>query len=99
MTNITIEASDGGWCMVAEGHAGYNPGGPDIVCAAVSMVCCALEKTIHQLGQAVSRRDSGRFMLKCWPDSPMIWGAIQMGKTALAMIAETYPEHVKITYK
>ena len=63
MTKIEYYIKNGYYCLRAEGHAGYNKEGEDIVCAAISallqMCWAGLERECGAAGE--QRQESGEF--------------------------------------
>lgn len=95
---IRLKARTGGgcWRLEARGHAEYNPGGPDIVCAAASALCCALGRSLEQAqapGLAALQRP-GYFALRVRPDGPAHWAMIALTQTGLDMLVQRYPGHI-----
>lgn len=86
---------DGEWfCLTAQGHAGYNPKGPDIVCAGISAICCALGGALEKLGQVEVVQNPGEFFLRTNPNNQMQWGVIYGALTGLKMIEKKFSKCV-----
>lgn len=103
MTRISVGRAGAAWHLAVEGHAEYNPGGPDIVCGAVSMLCCALGRALNEA--AAGRGEAGRlrvvrgpgaYELTAWPQSEPEWGMIRVAMAGFEMLAEKYPQNVVI---
>lgn len=101
MITITIDRKR--LCMEGQGHAkaGKNEYGHDLVCAAVSTLmqayCYAGRRTGHVMEYMM---DKGSFMARIDPDATAsnelrhIFEGYVLG---LQLVAENYPEHVRIT--
>lgn len=103
MTKITYSYNGKKFDFSAVGHAGF--GKPDIVCAAISTLCCTLLQCMQYMeeaGQLVSfgwGGGSGDFVLDCEIQEHSVFEAgnyIHMALTGFEMLAKEYPEHVKI---
>lgn len=84
------------WRLEVRGHAEYNPGGPDILCAAASVLCCALGRALEASGapELAVLQSPGRFVLQARPETPAQHGMIALVRTGLDMLAERYPGHI-----
>ena len=85
--------------MRAEGHAGYAPAGPDIVCAAVS----CLMQTLAYSAAEDKRTSSCIYQGKEGPvvnveadDSVLMRDKFEVVADGLTLLAEQYPENVSI---
>lgn len=104
MTQLTIRETVGMVHIEVDGHAEYNPGN-DIVCAAISTLCYTL---INQLEAMYSRDqlndlqiidESGHIEIKLVKDwgYKTQWYAIRdFFITGMEMIAEQYPDYLKV---
>lgn len=90
----------------AVGHAEY--GNPDIVCAAVSTLCCTLLQCMQSMEEQGKLQQfgwgggSGDFVLDAEvpPYARQEADAyIRMAITGMKMLAEQYPSHVHVTEK
>ena len=103
MTRVRMRRAGAAWQLEVEGHAGHNPGGPDIVCGAVSMLCCALGRALKEAeaergeaGRVRVARGPGVYDLTAWPRSEREWGMIRVAEIGFMMLAEKYPENVVV---
>jgi uncharacterized protein YsxB (DUF464 family) len=97
--------SGGSFLLTAEGHALFAPKGNDIVCAGVSILVQSLARALvsHGIALEISTGDSG---IKIGfdaddsgkPGDDFIAGSISMTLHGLAMMAESYPDHVDIEF-
>jgi uncharacterized protein YsxB (DUF464 family) len=100
MTHIKWYWEDDDFGICAEGHAEYNPGN-DIVCSAVSTLLQTLWAGLEVccFTPVEHKQESGKFVLngKCrYPHKDravVVFDTILYG---LELIAEQYPENVKI---
>ncbi len=89
-----------------DGHADYAPKGQDIVCAGVSALCYALVNTLanidHECGMARMKsiaNGEGHMRIRariCWENLSVIRACFQVTVTGLKMMAEQYPDYIKI---
>ena len=49
MTVATFDVCDNRFEITVDGHADFNPGGPDIVCSACSTLCCTLAQSVLEM--------------------------------------------------
>lgn len=101
MTYVNFEQSWDSNTLSVSGHAGFSTEGNDIVCAGVSAVTYAL------LGWLENNRDSGIFVSSDVQSGEVL---IQAGRTkeadtafevaliGLLQIAQSYPDHVAVSY-
>ena len=94
--------------MVLEvsGHANYAPKGQDIVCAAVSILTQALANALADVdvkyGMARMEMQApaeGQMKISarvCWANLSMIRSYFEVAVTGLRMLAEKYPEYIKL---
>lgn len=81
------------------GHAGYDAGGRDIVCAAISMTVEMLEAALKRENgvKTLCEKEPGRFWLRCEADGPAgerAGAMLDMAALGLEMLAKAYPENV-----
>ena len=96
MIQMRAQVQDGHWRLDVQGHAQYNPGGPDILCAAASVLCCALAQALEDAqapGLAVLQAP-GRFALRVRPSAPAHWGMIETAQAGLELLAKQYPKYI-----
>ena len=106
MTEIRVETSNesGSFQLLAQGHAGYSNQGGDIVCAAISALCCTLAEMLTRLmqeGKAVLTRcemtqahvDIEAACAEGRADARI---ALQTILCGLEMLEIEYPAHVRI---
>ena len=81
------------------GHAGYAKGGKDIVCAAISILCAALDASCRSADgyKSTGTGGSGEFFARYDGHSRAINAHFDMLITGLYLLAQTYPDNVKIT--
>ena len=80
----------------AQGHAGHNPGGPDIVCAGVSALCCAMALALKRLGPIKCLQGSGSMRMECAVKGDVAWGVVLGALEGLKHIAQQYPAAVDL---
>lgn len=86
--------------LVLKGHAGYAEAGKDIVCAAASMLFCLCCERADALAADVSYvRGSGYGDLVCTADDMEAVTAFETLFRGFELLAEQYPEHVKVEGK
>lgn len=88
------------WLAVS-GHAGYAERGKDIVCAGVSITAQAFAATLSKTDGVMCdvKREDGRMFVVCRhiPQVKRYVDALfDMARTAFELLAEEYPEHVKV---
>lgn len=105
MTEITYREYYNGFYLEASGHAGFKKHGEDIVCAAVSVLCCTLLECLKNeqcmmhlnLKRAIVR--DGYFCVEAEPFEfarervQMLFDTVVTG---LTMVSEEYSDFVKI---
>ena len=89
-----------------DGHANYAPKGQDIVCAGVSALSFALvnalDKIDHESGMAQMKSiadGEGHMRIRarvCWENLSVIRACFLVTVTGLKMLAEQYPEYIKV---
>lgn len=95
MTRIEYTRSSEGLHISAKGHAGYGVSGTDIVCAAISTLLqslteYALESSVLEVVSLTLNEGDADITIK--GDSE----CFDMTIIGLEMIAETYPDNVKM---
>lgn len=87
------------------GHAGYGPKGADIVCAALSALCCTLTysmelaKEENKILDLDTRFEEGNVELEVVPARKHEGGTIQAFETVIngyRLLADNYPDHVHL---
>lgn len=104
MVKVTVELTSEGINLSCSGHADYNEYGKDIVCAAVSALCIALElalrkSSIHKHCVFKENTDSGLFeiSIKGIIDGEymkMTESFIYMFLSGLLFLQEHYPDNI-----
>ena len=96
MIRLRVQDGPERWRLEVRGHAEYNPGGPDILCAAASALCCALGRALEASGAPglAVLQSPGRFVLQARPETPAQHGMIALARAGLDMLAERYPGHI-----
>lgn len=77
------------------GHADYNSG-QDIVCAGVSAITYALLQYLEDRGIQTDAGRKGASVI-CSEDNKEVRTAFEMALTGYQMIAEEYPDNVRVT--
>lgn len=104
MTQVRIAIGEGVKICVL-GHAEYNTGGPDIVCAAVSTLCGTWQECLlgfEQQGMLISTSmtvEDGVFGAAAVPCSGIrekFFAAASVIITGLRLIEKAYPEYVSV---
>lgn len=90
------------------GHADYNPGGPDIVCSACSVLTCTLLQCVLAEEETGAYRalhtaqDDGNFFVSAecaaWA-FPKIKGIFDVITSGFALLANKYPDFVKLSVR
>lgn len=80
------------------GHAGYSDNGDDIVCAAVSVLCAALDASCmsHSSYNSSGTMGSGDFHAAYTGYSDAVNGRFDMFETGLRLIERQYPQCIHI---
>lgn len=87
------------------GHAGYNPGGPDVVCAACSALACTLLQCLLEEEDRGSLRDfrqesSGGDVYARFTAQPAarerVETVVSVIISGMALLEQEYPEHVRL---
>jgi len=95
MIRIKYRSVHDGHVLIIRGHAGHNPGGPDIVCAAVSAIIYTLAGYLSQYEDISLHMDSGKTFISCVSDNK-IDVAFEMALVGLAQVAAAYPGNVTL---
>jgi len=87
--------------MTVSGHAGYAESGKDIVCAGVSITAQGLAAALSQTDGVMCdvQKEDGRMFVVCKPVPQVrryVDGMFDMARTAFELLAEEYPQHVKV---
>ena len=77
------------------GHAGYAEKGNDIVCAAVTALAGTLERCIQERGEGSCAWDSGETAFHA-EGTETLRPHFETVVTGLRMLAEEFPEYVKL---
>ena len=105
MTTVMFTDCDGELVMQADGHAGFNKDGPDIVCAACSVLMYTLAQYVvfeQEHGGVKSARyelNGGEGAVKAYPEKGAderiraVFSAVKMG---YEMLHKKYPEYVNV---
>ena len=99
MTNISYVTGDDSFCIKVDGHAGYAEKGADIVCAAVSALCCTLaarvtETTAEGQYDIYIDKAHGRMMVSACGKSAL--DAFMTILPGLEQTAYAFPDNVHI---
>lgn len=95
MIEIRAEEGTTEFRLILKGHAGYGNKGQDIVCAAVSALTYTLINHLDKVTGAY-RVDQGEPM-KIYAYGTGAMAAYRTIMTGYEMIAEKYPDHVRLT--
>lgn len=93
MTNIEIRKNKTGFTVKAEGHAGYDEYGKDIVCASISMLCYTLAECIHD-GAVMEK--SGEFYLTCQGADENDRQRLRVITEGFRLLANNYSKNVNL---
>lgn len=98
MTEITYSMENGRYILEAEGHAGYDKHGRDIICAAVSallqMCWAGMERECHAKGR--QEQKAGYFFFDCRvseenrKEADVLMGAVLYGLRLIEEGASAY---------
>lgn len=104
MVNVNFEQTKDGVNICCRGHAGFDGYGKDIVCAAVSVLCIALEIALRKSGAAVrcdfyENINDGLYEInirdiKDGEFIKMCENYIYMFLSGMAFLQEHYPENI-----
>lgn len=104
MTIATFKRTGDTWSIDICGHAGYNRGGPDIVCSACSVLTCTLMQCIRELEEKgavrglVEAEHSGDVKLSFEATRTEPHTVVHTIMAGFFLLKQTYPEHVKYVY-
>ena len=111
MTKIKYDITGPEFYLSAEGHAGYDEPGKDIICAGVSSVTMALLNILlndetHDKAEAETKFKldvkNGQVMIRSSPilaakfDRLKVRAYFKMAVIGLQALADEYPEHITI---
>ena len=100
MIDIHLRVGDHAYELTIQGHAGYDAGGHDIVCAGVSAIAYTLlgflKSIEYDIGSTSAQVNSGGLHLMC-QGGEKVETAIDMAMIGLQQIAAKYPKHVSVT--
>lgn len=84
--------------ITLKGHAGYAEPGKDIVCASISVLVQTLIQSVQEFTEDFIECDMkpGSVHIKFWSLSEHAQVLVDSFFCGVGMIAEAYPEHVKI---
>lgn len=99
---IELSYSEGAFSLRVRGHAGYAPRGQDIVCAAVSALCAALEAALSEReeyrAEIKRRAGAAEFSVRCDPEAEAAESCRALMRAAalgIGQISRSYPQCVK----
>lgn len=105
MTRAYFSESCGIYCIYIHGHAQHHENGPDIVCAACSMLTCLLDDIIRSSEQSgafqfsnVEIDDDARFRAEFLPHphaNDQIRAVVDTIARGFEMLALQYPDNVQ----
>lgn len=101
MTIVEFGSYDEARWLSVSGHAGYAESGKDIVCAGISITAQALAVALSQADDVLCdvRMEDARMFMVCRHSNRVkryVDGMFDMARTAFELLAETYPEYVKL---
>ena len=103
MIIVTVKTDGEKVMLKSEGHAYFSENGTDIVCAAVSaLVFTALTFLDNGRNEIdISELDStdGLLMIVFYTRDKRMRAAVEFFETGIGLIAERYPDHVKLITK
>lgn len=108
MTTAVITQRGNEYSITINGHAGYSDGGPDIVCAACSVLTCTLmqcafsEEAAGNLKELSTAEYSGDVLLRLTASdhaAERISAIVDTIASGFAMLAHTYPENVRLSVR
>lgn len=94
---IVVCRQNGGFSI--EGHAGYAPRGQDIVCAAVSALMQTLVASVEELTTDILQVEiqADKAVISYGNLSERSRVLVNSFFVGINMIAETYPDHVRLS--
>ena len=107
MTAVTFSEKGNKFSIYIDGHAGYNPAGPDIVCAACSTLAYTLLQSVLSLESKGSISsltygddpEKGTFFLELIADGDVLCPlrtVFQVIINGYALLEHKYPKNVKL---
>ena len=105
MTSVIFKRRGRVYEICVDGHAGYGPGGNDVVCAACSVLTCTLMECAAQmdadgvLRSLVSERTGGHAVVKMQAEQSgagRVYSMVDTIRTGFQLLAEQYPKHVNV---
>lgn len=107
MTSITIRKDGKRFGINMNGHAGFNPNGPDIVCAGCSTLAYTLLQSVLSaeaeggVNELEYKEDpkKGSFLLNVTPKAwayAKVQNAYKVVSDGFALLAQKYPKNVKL---
>lgn len=113
MTTAIFRRNGNSFEITVNGHAGYNPGGPDIVCAACSTLTYTLLQAVLALEASGGMREiassgadfhigkqGGSFYLGATVTDwalPRMETVVRVIADGFALLEQAYPAHVRMT--
>lgn len=93
---VTITEIEG--CIVITGHAEYAPRGQDIVCSAISTLTATLIESVNELtdNKIYHVKNDENVVIRCTDHSEAVKLLKRSFFIGVEMVANTYPEHVKL---
>ena len=104
MTDIQVWINDG-IEIESKGHADFNPGGPDIVCAAISALCGTWRECVAgfeakgYVREMQIKAEEGDFRIYCSPVGDVehyVLASFATILTGLALLEASYPAYVRL---
>ncbi|MBQ3100417.1 MAG: ribosomal-processing cysteine protease Prp [Clostridia bacterium] len=103
MTRIVLTAEPDSLDLSVIGHAGSCPGGPDTVCAAASMLVCALMERLERLRQELCELhidySSGRCEISASASGSgclRLHDAVEVAMCGFDLLAAAFPKSVRV---
>lgn len=109
MINVRFEKSEDGKSLIltVKGHAGQAQAGKDLICASASILTYTAAQIVLSLAsekklkkKPILRLDSGDSVIVCKPRKDVFektFHSFKTLQTGFAILAENYPEYVRIT--
>lgn len=96
MIKVTFTESWDKLSLRLEGHAGYAEYGQDIVCSSASILAYTLASIVDSLDEeATIRLSGGDSIIECISD-PSTRNAFNYTKVGYALLAQNYPQYVRL---
>lgn len=106
MINVTFTETPQKLSLRLEGHAGYAEHGKDIVCASASILAYTVAQYVkyeEEQGNLNApseiKLDSGDSVIACEPKEEILkwlWDAYQFAKMGFLLLAQNYPQYVRL---